>query len=265
LDSINISLDFSNLNVNKIHLISILFLLFSIFFIILKFVKPKIKGKYGEYKVSLKLRRLSSKGYKVINNLLITNKSSSSQIDHVVISTYGIFVIETKHYKGWIFGHESSNDWTQTLYKQKYKIRNPIIQNWGHIKTLRSVLSEFPNIKYFPIIVFTGKAKLKKITTEVPVITSNKLIRYILKNSISENLSLEEVVQIHQKLNRIKCTDNVSRKSHIIRAKTAKRRIPRSLICPRCGGRLILKEGKYGSFYGCSKFPSCDYSKDYSK
>lgn len=31
--------------------------------------------------------------------------------------------------------------------------------------------------------------------------------------------------------------------------------------CPRCGGRLILRRGKFGQFYGCSNFPKCQYTK----
>lgn len=32
--------------------------------------------------------------------------------------------------------------------------------------------------------------------------------------------------------------------------------------CPKCGGNLILKNGKYGSFYGCSNYPNCKYTKN---
>lgn len=34
------------------------------------------------------------------------------------------------------------------------------------------------------------------------------------------------------------------------------------LICPKCRGELIRREGRYGSFYGCSNFPSCRYTKN---
>jgi len=237
---------------------------FALINLILKYLKPKIKGKLGEAKVSFILKRLSSRKYKVINNVIIGNKSGSSQIDHILVSRYGIFVIETKNYKGWIFGHESAYDWTQTLYKKKYKFRNPIMQNWGHINSLKFVLSEFPPIPYFPIVVFTGDARLKKIASTVPVIKSNKLIRTILKNSSSEYLSKEEVDQIYQKLVLLKSKKEVSRRSHVQRAKTSRKENVRSQTCPRCGGRLILKEGKYGMFYGCSGFPYCNYSKDYN-
>jgi len=27
--------------------------------------------------------------------------------------------------------------------------------------------------------------------------------------------------------------------------------------CPRCGGKMKMKNGKYGSFLGCSQYPRC--------
>jgi len=66
--------------------------------LILNILKPKIKGKYGEMKVSWQLNRLYYKKYKVINNILLRNNSRSSQIDHIVISVYGVFVIETRNF-----------------------------------------------------------------------------------------------------------------------------------------------------------------------
>jgi hypothetical protein len=245
----------------KIILLAILALLALVF----KYLTPKIKGKFGEATISFRLNRLNPKKYKIINDILIRNKSRSSQIDHVIISNYGIFVIETKNYKGWIFGHESSNYWTQVLYKKKFSLRNPVLQCWGHINTLKTVLSEFSFISYYPIIVFTGTAELKKITSKVPVIKSNKLIRSISRLSIEECLSDEEVDQVYQKLVLLNRKDRASRKMHVRKAKVNQRRSVSSTTCPRCGGKLSPKHGKYGMFYGCSNYPSCNYTKAYKK
>ncbi len=32
-------------------------------------------------------------------------------------------------------------------------------------------------------------------------------------------------------------------------------------VCPKCGGTLQLRNGKFGKFYGCSNFPKCRYTK----
>jgi hypothetical protein len=78
-------------------------LIFSIILaIILRIYGPTIKGYFGEKSVSFFLSRLDPGKYKVINNIMLKIDGRTSQIDHVVVSNYGIFVIETKNYNGWI-------------------------------------------------------------------------------------------------------------------------------------------------------------------
>ena len=94
-------------------------------------------GKRGERRVARKLDWLS-KEYITLNDLLLPTRYGTTQIDRVVVSPYGIFVIETKNYKGWIFGHENSEEWKQSLLGEKrfwgwsseqHKFRSPIRQN----------------------------------------------------------------------------------------------------------------------------------------
>lgn len=33
------------------------------------------------------------------------------------------------------------------------------------------------------------------------------------------------------------------------------------MICPKCGGKLVKRKGKYGEFIGCSNYPKCHYKK----
>jgi DNA topoisomerase-1 len=33
--------------------------------------------------------------------------------------------------------------------------------------------------------------------------------------------------------------------------------------CPECGGKLVLKEGRYGKFIACSNYPDCKYTQAY--
>lgn len=62
----------------------------------------------------------------------------TTQIDHIVVSIHGIFVIETKNYKGWIYGNSNNEYWTQNIYGNKYSLYNPLLQNKNHIKSLLS-------------------------------------------------------------------------------------------------------------------------------
>ena len=96
----------------------------------------------GERIVSARLNTLLSDDYRILDDVILKTNRGTSQIDHIVVSKYGIFVIETKNYKGWIFGHENSEKWTQNLYGYKYALANPVRQNQAHIRAVRQTLSD---------------------------------------------------------------------------------------------------------------------------
>ena len=244
--------------------IAIILILYLIGVLWKKIYLPKIKGALGEYGVARKLRRLNKNNYIVYNNIYLKYKGRSKQIDHLIISIYGVFVIETKNYKGWIFGNENSKYWTQVIYNKKFKIYNPIIQSWSHINFLKKLSSDFTGLKYLPIIVFAGSAKLKKIKSSVPVIYKRKILRTIRRNK-----------EIHLTHNQVENIDNLIKQALVdkkdIKKKHRKfvKRITKwgkkrsvARYCPKCGGKLVLKEGKYGKFRGCSNFPECRYTKN---
>jgi len=144
--------------------------------VLLALFQSKIRGFIGEKKTSLSLRFLNSREYKVINNLLFYIDGRTVQIDHVVVSRYGIFVIETKNYSGLIVGSSKDSHWIQFLGRRKYRFYNPVKQNNGHVKALRSFLSRlgFESVRLLPIVVFVGDANLR-IESDVPVITLDRL------------------------------------------------------------------------------------------
>ncbi|MGM0579701.1 MAG: NERD domain-containing protein [Bacteroidota bacterium] len=237
--------------------------LYGISFYFKKRVFPKIKGAFGEYKVSSKLKRLKRKDYIVLNYLLLKNGNSTTQIDHIVISKSGIFVIETKNYKGWIHGHQNSEYWSQTIYKHKRKLRNPIKQNWAHVFALKKILSEYQYVKYYPIVVFAGNGKLKNVTTSLPVIYTRELLRTIKKTNDSENLSHNQMKMISNKLIEHNLTGGKENRNHVKKIKTnfrERNKREKLKICPKCGTKLIIRKGKYRKFYGCQNFPKCRYT-----
>ncbi len=103
--------------------------------------------------------------YHLLNNLTIPIQDGTTQIDHILISTKGVFVIETKDYSGWIFGDEKSKQWMQVIYRVKSRFQNPIHQNYLHAKTIEQLLDFLPKEQIHPIVVFTGSAQFK---TSVP-------------------------------------------------------------------------------------------------
>jgi hypothetical protein len=205
-------------------------------FAILGAFAPKIKGYLGEKSVAFFLSRLDLTVYKVINNLMINNGQGTSQIDHVVVSNFGIFVIETKNYRGWILGSERSDNWTQVVYKRKEKLHNSIRQNYGHIQALKLILKDFPDIIYYPIVVFTMRANLKLQVTSDVVYTVN-LLRTIKKY---QNLCLSDDIKnkIYDTLVSINIDSKENRQTHVqtIRTNLAEQNIKvANDICPKCG------------------------------
>ena len=95
-------------------------------------------GASGEHEVSRKLRAISPE-YIVLEDIYLPlPDGTTTQVDQIVVSIYGVFVIEAKDYSGWIFGNESQRQWTQTLHigwgdTEKHHFQNPIRQNWRHI------------------------------------------------------------------------------------------------------------------------------------
>lgn len=75
-------------------------LIFIVILAFLQVIKPKIKGYYGEKRVSSRIKRLLNDNYRILDDIYIKTDRGTSQIDHIVVSIYGIFVIETKNYKG---------------------------------------------------------------------------------------------------------------------------------------------------------------------
>lgn len=94
--------------------------------------------------------------YHLLNNLTIPVENGTTQIDHVLVSRYGVFVIETKEYKGWIFANAKSPTWTQVLFKKKYKFQNPLHQNYKHLRAVQTLLEFLPTDCIKSAVVFTG-------------------------------------------------------------------------------------------------------------
>ena len=109
--------------------------------LILFFKSPIGKGILGEMLVNFAVNvRLDKQTYHLIKNVTLPTEEGTTQIDHIVVSEYGLFVIETKNMKGWIFGSEKGKTWTQSIYKHKTKFQNPLHQNYKHTKTIESIL-----------------------------------------------------------------------------------------------------------------------------
>jgi len=151
----------SQLNSAIINAFMNLWYLIPLFFVIAFFKSRYFKGKMGEAFVNSAInRKLDKTQYHLIKDATLPTPDGTTQVDHIIVSKFGIFVIETKNMKGWIFGGKNQKTWTQSIYKNKNKFQNPLHQNYKHIKTLENLL-DLSNDKFHSIVVFIGDSTFK--------------------------------------------------------------------------------------------------------
>ena len=217
---------------------------------------------WAESEVSRILARLDSE-YSVYNNVLIKAGDNSCQIDHLVVSRYGIFVIETKDYRGAIYGGINGDYWTQYLRSKPYSFYNPIKQNAAHVNALLHQIPHCGPSKYIPIVVFAPHGDLRlKIDGGAEVVYTYSLTKTILLHS-EQLLTVEEVEEYKKNLEARLLTSKEDLDAHLQYVSNlveTKRSMEHSGVCPRCGGSLVLRQGKNGLFYGCSNYPKCRYT-----
>lgn len=218
-------------------------------------------GNWGEKMVVRQLSKLGDE-YKVFNDVLIRTSKGTSQIDHIVVSPYGIFVIETKDYSGWIFGNENSGQWTKTNWGKKYHFYNPIKQNLGHVKALESVLPMYRGNQYISIIAFTRSAELKiNVYDYCNVVYVDDVVSRIFMYQdviLSEEQQNYYITQLQVFLN----ATNEEKIAHVQSVRqiiNEREQIIETMKCPYCGNRLKTMKDNKGILYVCSNFPNCRF------
>ncbi|EGC82600.1 NERD domain-containing protein [Anaerococcus prevotii] len=227
--------------------------------------KSKFKGDIGELAVAVVLKDVDKEKYKILHDLKIENPKAltkTSQIDHIIVSTFGIFCIETKGYKGKIYGKETSRQWCQYLTNKKNYFMNPVYQNYGHIKAIETILkNDYPNMTYYSIIAFSGEANLDKVETQNAKVCKIRDLENVIKalsvHKVCDKKDVKKIIQIIES-NKSKETD-FNHAIDIKRIKKSNKEKIKENICPKCGAKLVEREGKYGKFIGCSNFPKCRF------
>lgn len=226
----------------------------------MSFLRPVIKGFVGEVKTQLSQRIfLNSKKYPRFDNFIIKDESDSTQIDHIIVSKYGIFVIETKDMDGWIFGNEKSANWTQTFYNNKRQFQNPLRQNYKHTMSLSKYL-DISHDKIRSLVIFWGGSKFKTKMPENVIRGGFKGGANYIKGFTEIVFTNEEVLNICDKLKSGKADMNLL--SGLRHTQSLKKRFESDAVCPKCGGQLVERKGTKGAFIGCNNFPKCRYTKD---
>ncbi len=218
----------------------------------------KDAGQFGEYSTEFALTNHNLEGYfYVLKNLYLPTGSGTIEIDLLMLHEKGIFVFESKNYSGWIFGEADQRYWTQSLRNgDRNQFYNPIRQNASHIRVLAGFL-DMSVCDFTSLIVFSERCTLKKVpqdTGETVIVRRPDMLRRlrILLNARGSVYSPERLGQMADKLQSCTGKSEKEKREHVENLKTK---------CPLCGSRLVLRDGRYGRFYGCSAYPKCRYTR----
>jgi restriction system protein len=177
-----------------VQILSKIWFLMPIAILIVIIKTPWFKGVAGEFYVNISAKTLlDKKEYHLIRNVTLPTENGSTQIDHIIVSVFGVFVVETKNMKGWIFGSTKENMWTQKIYKHSNRFHSPLQQNYKHVKTLQELLV-LKDEQIHSLVVFVGDSIFK---TQMPnnVTYGSGYIRFI-KSKRQHVLSPKEMVEI---------------------------------------------------------------------
>lgn len=128
--------------------------------------------------------------YHLMNHVTIQMDDGTTQVDHILVSRFGVFVIETKHYTGWLFANEAGRSWTQVRFRARFRFQNPILQNKRHVRAVQDLLEFLPPDAVKSVVVFSGDAEFR---TAVPqgVITLDQLAEHLIHQT-------EEVMSLNR-------------------------------------------------------------------
>lgn len=222
------------------------------------------KGFVGETMGSLAHKvMLDETIYRELNNVTIPSPNGTTQIDHVIVSRFGIFVIEAKNMNGWIFGDAKAAQWTQSLPGgNKFKFQNPLMQNYRHTKCLSDFLG-IEHDKLHSLVMFWGESTFK---APMPSNVIDKGYSSYIKSKqevLFTNDEVEQIVEAIQtgRLPRTWATHN-QHISSLQERHSASINDTGEPQCPKCGSVMIKRVSKTGAyagkeFWGCSKFPTC--------
>lgn len=241
--------------------LSTLWILVPLFILAAVLKSPWFKGWLGEAMVNLTARLfLDRKTYHLIRNVTLPTEDGTTQIDHIIVSPFGVFVVETKNMKGWIFGAAHQRQWTQKIYRHTQKFQNPLHQNYKHVKTLQALLG-LGDAQVHSLVVFVGDATFK---TPMPenVTRCGGYLRYIKGHEVRV-LTDEEVARVIEQIEAGRLAASFrTHREHVRHVKDIVKEKAHAARCPKCQGAMVERVVKRGAnagsaFMGCMAFPRC--------
>ncbi len=201
--------------------------------------------------------------YFSLHNLTLPTDNGTTQVDHVIVSRFGVFVIEAKNIDGWIFGDERSPQWSVVKPGRKFRMQNPLYQNYRHVKAISSFLG-IDEDKLHSVVMFWGECEFK---TPMPRNVLMTGYASYIKSFDRVFFSDDEVASMCEALRSGALPKTwATRKAHV---ESLRVRHASTTVCPKCSSPLVLRTARSGAkagskFYGCSTYPKCRHTAPWS-
>lgn len=226
--------------------------------------KAQASGRIGEFVFDSLANMYLDENYKVMSDVVLKSGTGkgTAQIDQIIVSIYGIIVVEIKTYKGYIFG-SNGDRWIQALGRRKNTFYNPIMQNCKHINVIQNIL-KLPDEKFKMLIVFSGEAKFGTKMPEYIVRGGKEYLTYIKnqKTPLFDDYAVSEAVKMikSHRLSNEEHQEYMNR----LKAKYGDNEKNKAPVCPKCKKKMVMRTAKKGNyrgekFWGCVNYPKCRF------
>jgi restriction system protein len=223
-------------------------------------LRSLIKGWIGEKVTQVGMwAKLDGQVYRRCHDVIVPSRNGTTQIDHILVSRYGIFVIETKNYKGWIFGDPYAARWTVSHFGKKFPFQNPLRQNFRHTQCLAEYL-HLDHSVFHSAVFFIGECEFK---TPMPSNVMTEGLTTYVKSFGDLLLSEDQVTTVVTILTGLKGDPCLTKPAHL---ESLAQRHASSSVCPHCGSALVERTARSGAkagskFLGCTSYPRCRFTK----
>ncbi len=197
--------------------------------------------------------------YHHFHNIVIPTARGTTEVDHLIVSRFGVFVVELKDRSGWIFGNAMDPYWTSVHFRQQFRFQNPLHQNYGHIKAIETFLGVDKRLLH-GIVVFRGAFEFK-----TPIPDGVLCHRYRSWVATHQDVVLDRAA-VDTMVHSLRAHARQGWIAGLQHARSVRARYTSDTTCPKCGGALELRTQKRGPqpgsrFLGCSNYPTCRFTK----
>ena len=198
--------------------------------------------------------------YHHFRKIIIPTGRGTTEIDHLIVSKFGIFVVELKDRSGWIFANARDAYWTAVHFEKKFRFQNPLRQNYGHVKALEDLLAVNRRVLH-PIVVFRGPVEFMTPIPEGVLCHQYKSWVAARQQVVLEDAAVAAIVATLES-KRVRGWF-----AGLRHAESVRERYSSDTTCPKCGGDLLLRTQRKGpqsgsQFLGCSNYPACKYTRN---